>query len=141
MGDAKALEIVNKHLDEAVASLEKLWERVKKKLPDTKKASLDKSPKQENASNEGFFGRKKKVDLPTKKADEFELLHSEGDITKSSSYEKIKKLSDEDLIDSVMNPLNGEFIQVNTKTGRVAQGNTRLYEIQRRGLNVDVPYE
>jgi hypothetical protein len=26
-------------------------------------------------------------------------------------------------------------------TGRVINGNTRLYELQRRGLNVDVPYE
>ncbi|TRX58280.1 hypothetical protein FNH22_14575 [Fulvivirga sp. M361] len=77
----------------------------------------------------------------TKKPEDFKLLHSEELITKSAGYKKIKELSDDELIKSVKNPKNGEFVEINTKTGSVVQGNTRVYEIRRRGLDVDIPYK
>lgn len=77
----------------------------------------------------------------SKKADDFTRLHSDDVITNSSHYDDIKKLSDEDLIQSVTNPRDGNFVTVNTQTGNVVEGNTRVYEIQRRGLDVDIPYQ
>lgn len=32
-------------------------------------------------------------------------------------------------------------VKINTETGKLVDGNTRIYEIQRRGLDVDVPLE
>ncbi len=76
-----------------------------------------------------------------KKANDFQLLHGEDVIKKSEDYAEISKLSNEELIKSVTQPKNGDFIKVNTKTGKVTDGNTRLYEIKNRGLDVDVPYQ
>ena len=44
---------------------------------------------------------------------EINTIESIGD-EKLPFYEKIKKLSDEDLIDSVENPLNGQYVKRNT---------------------------
>jgi len=44
-------------------------------------------------------------------------------------------MSDEELIQSILKPRNGQFIQANPLTGSVFDGNTRLFEIFRRGLN------
>jgi RHS repeat-associated protein len=77
----------------------------------------------------------------TKKAGDFARLHSDDLITKSPGYQDIKNLSDADLIKSITNPTNGAYVKVNTRTGKVVDGNTRVYEIQRRGLDVDIPYK
>ncbi|MEZ2442986.1 hypothetical protein AB6805_14780 [Chitinophaga sp. RCC_12] len=80
--------------------------------------------------------------LPTTKVSAIKLLHQESTIVKSEGYKAIKGLSDEELIKSVRNPADGKFIQLNTSTGRAFDGNTRIYEMQRRGLNdVVVPYK
>jgi len=76
-----------------------------------------------------------------KKASDFKFTHLEGTILKSEGYKVIQNLSDKALIESVVNPLDGEGVILNTRTGNVVNGNTRLYELQRRGLNdVKVPY-
>ncbi|OQP52802.1 hypothetical protein A4H97_24180 [Niastella yeongjuensis] len=67
------------------------------------------------------------------------LGHKESTITSSSSYQKIKKLSDKELIESVLHPNEYDPVRINAKTGTLSDGNTRIYEIQRRGLSVDVP--
>jgi RHS repeat-associated protein len=46
-----------------------------------------------------------------------------------------------ELIKSVTNPKNYKMVTVNTETGTLFDGNTRIYELQRRKLNVDVPYQ
>lgn len=33
------------------------------------------------------------------------------------------------------------MVTVNTETGKLFDGNTRIYEMQRRKLDVDVPYQ
>jgi RHS repeat-associated protein len=76
-----------------------------------------------------------------KKVNDFKLVHSEETILNSTDYQVIKKLSDAELIESVTKPKNYKKVTVNTETGNVMDGNTRLYELQRRKLNVDVPYE
>lgn len=38
-------------------------------------------------------------------------------------------------------PQNGDFIMVNTKTGMVTAGNSRLYEIKNRSLDVVLRYQ
>jgi hypothetical protein len=74
------------------------------------------------------------------RASEFELTHSQELIRKSANYERIKNLSDQELIESVTNPKNGQRVKINMRTGKVVDGNTRIYEIQRRGINVHLPY-
>jgi len=75
-----------------------------------------------------------------KKASEFKLTHPIETIIKSEDYKAIAKLSDDELIKSVTNPTKYKPVTVNTRTGTLSDGNTRIYELQRRGLNVDVPY-
>jgi RHS repeat-associated protein len=75
----------------------------------------------------------------TANSKDLKLTHSKEAITKSSDYEKIKKLTDKELIESVVRPKKYDPVTINTKTGKVIDGNTRIYEIQRRGLKVDVP--
>jgi hypothetical protein len=78
-------------------------------------------------------------DIVQIKAKDLQLGHKESTITGSADYQKIKKLSDKDLIESVLHPTNYDPVQINTKTGKLVNGNTRIYEIQRRGLDVTVP--
>ncbi|RAJ05510.1 hypothetical protein LX64_02670 [Chitinophaga skermanii] len=42
-------------------------------------------------------------------------------------------MSDEQLIQNVMKPSDDEYIMISTHNGRAVNGNTRLYELQRRG--------
>jgi RHS repeat-associated protein len=76
-----------------------------------------------------------------KKVSEFKLTHSVETITNSADYKSISKLSDEDLIKSATNPKDYKMVTVNTETGTLFDGNTRIFELQRRKLNVDVPYQ
>ena len=45
---------------------------------------------------------------------------------------RLERLSDTELIESVNNPSNGDPIRINTRTGRVVDGNGRAYELKRR---------
>jgi hypothetical protein len=47
----------------------------------------------------------------------------------------ISRLSDADLMTSVTSPKNGDFVTVNTRTGGVVDGNTRVEELQRRAAD------
>jgi RHS repeat-associated protein len=76
-----------------------------------------------------------------KKASEFNLTHSIKTIIKSEDYKAISKLTDEELIKSVTNPKDYKMVTINTETGKLFDGNTRIYELQRRKLDVDVPYQ
>ncbi len=76
-----------------------------------------------------------------KKVNDFILGHSEETILKSDEYNKIKTLSNEQLVQSVIKPKEYDPVTVNTITESVSDGNTRLYELRRRKLNIDVPYE
>jgi hypothetical protein len=73
---------------------------------------------------------------------DIKLVHPESTITSKESYKAIRALSNEDLIKSAMKPADGSLIKINPVTGRAMNGNTRVFEMQRRGLNdVMVPYE
>lgn len=75
----------------------------------------------------------------TVKSKDLKLGHSEETITKSADYQKIKKLSDAELKESVLNPKPYNPVTINTKTGKLSDGNTRVYELQRRKIDVDIP--
>ena len=61
----------------------------------------------------------------------------------------LESLSDEELLQSVFNPSNGEFLVINSRTGSLVQGNARAYELLRRAANpnssitpdTEVPYD
>ena len=76
-----------------------------------------------------------------KKVSEFKLTHSIETITNSADYKAISKLSDKDLIQSVLKPNDYRKVTINTETGKLFDGNTRIYELQKRNLNIDVPYK
>lgn len=44
----------------------------------------------------------------------------------------LQKLSDTELLEAAWNPLKGDRITVNTRTGTVVDGNGRVHELQRR---------
>jgi hypothetical protein len=79
--------------------------------------------------------------LPTRKPKDLDLAHSEEVIRSHDSYDKISKLSDEDLIESVINPSEGNFVTINANTQKVVEGNTRVFELQQRGIDIDVPFQ
>jgi len=79
--------------------------------------------------------------LPTTKVSAIKLVHPESTIITKVGYKAIQALSNEELIRSVTRPANGDYIRINPSSGRAFDGNTRIYELQRRGLNdVVVPY-
>ena len=45
---------------------------------------------------------------------------------------ELEKLSDQELLDSVNNPINGDPIRINTNTSKVVDGNGRAYELLKR---------
>jgi hypothetical protein len=45
------------------------------------------------------------------------------------------KLSDDELLESVRNPKNGDYLTVNTRTGNLHDGNGRAHELQRRAAD------
>ena len=75
-------------------------------------------------------------------------IHSEGALSKST-MEELSKLSDTNLLKSVTNPSKGDYVQINTQTGKVSDGNHRAIELQRRANdpnstitpNTEVPYQ
>lgn len=58
-------------------------------------------------------------------------LHSPGT---SGSRPELENLSDQELLNAVNNPKNGDPIQINTQTGKIMDGNGRAYELLRRSL-------
>ncbi|AMV23277.1 hypothetical protein VT84_02635 [Gemmata sp. SH-PL17] len=44
----------------------------------------------------------------------------------------LRSLSDDELLESVQNPKNADYLTENTKTGRLVDGNGRAHELQRR---------
>jgi RHS repeat-associated protein len=53
----------------------------------------------------------------------------------SGARPELEKLSDEELLDSVNNPLNNDPIKINTETGKVVDGNGRAYELLKRAAD------
>jgi hypothetical protein len=70
----------------------------------------------------------------TRKIKELDPLHSKEVVGNNNS---IEKLLDEKLLESVNNPKNGDYIKVNTKTGKVVDGNTRTYELKKRAESTE----
>ena len=60
---------------------------------------------------------------------DLEPLH---DAETSGKRPELEGLSDDELIDSVENPAEGDHVKVNTETGKVVDGNGRLRELQER---------
>ena len=82
------------------------------------------------------------ISINYKKVNDFQLLHSTATITTSSDYQAIRNLSDFQLKQSVTNPANGDYVTVSINTGKVLNGNTRVYELQRRGFgNFEIPFK
>ena len=90
------------------------------------------------ASVGNFLKRVDGVDFHTASAGDFNLMHSEEMITSGAGYQDIKNLTDEQLINAATSPADGSYITVSGNSGSLINGNTRIYELQRRGLN-DVP--
>ena len=63
------------------------------------------------------------------KVKDLKPIHSS---TTSGTRPWIKRLSDDQLLDSVNHPHNDDPICIHLKTGRVIDGNGRTYELQRR---------
>jgi hypothetical protein len=61
----------------------------------------------------------------------------------------LEQLSDAELVESVIRPSKGDPLKVDPKTGRVFDGNGRIYELRRRAADpnssitwdMDIPYE
>jgi RHS repeat-associated protein len=68
----------------------------------------------------------------TTRVGDLDPLHSPGT---SGSRPNLRKLSDSELMDSAMNPRNGDPIRINTETGKVVDGNGRAYELLRRAAD------
>jgi hypothetical protein len=47
----------------------------------------------------------------------------------------LQKLSDAELLESVRNPKNDDYLTVNTRTGNLHDGNGRAHELQRRAAD------
>ena len=56
------------------------------------------------------------------KSSQFDLHHTEKQITDHHGYIDIKNLSDKDLINSIYHPNNGAYIKVETSSGKVWDG-------------------
>jgi RHS repeat-associated protein len=68
----------------------------------------------------------------TTRVGDLDPLHS----PETSGYRpELGKLSDSELMDSVMNPRKGDPIRINTETGKVVDGNGRAYELLRRAAD------
>ena len=58
---------------------------------------------------------------------------------------RLQALSDDELLESVLNPRNGDYLTENTRTGTLVDGNGRAIELQRRaadpnsGISPDTP--
>jgi RHS repeat-associated protein len=65
-------------------------------------------------------------------------LHSQETVNSRKSAKDIAKLSDEKLLESARKPANGQKIKVNTKTGKLSDGNTRAYELKKRANDPNV---
>ncbi len=65
----------------------------------------------------------------TRKLGDLETIHS-GDL--NSDAEAIRGLSDQDLIDAIENPSDGQRVKVREGENRLLDGNTRIEEAQRR---------
>lgn len=72
------------------------------------------------------------TDTIKKKVKDLEPLHSKDVV---GDRPDLQKLSDKELMNSVNNPENKDPIKVNTKTGKVVDGNSRTYELQRRATD------
>lgn len=72
------------------------------------------------------------TDAVKKKVKDLEPLHSKDVVGERPD---LQKLSDKELMNSVNNPENKDPIKVNTKTGKVVDGNSRTYELQRRATD------
>jgi hypothetical protein len=65
-----------------------------------------------------------------RKLGDLQPLHQPGQ--NPTVEERLRKLSDQELLDSVVNPSKKDFITVRPGENVVINGNTRLYEMQRR---------
>lgn len=71
------------------------------------------------------------------------LIHSEATIKASPNYAKLNALSDYELKQTVLNPINGDYITLRSRTDkRVFQGNTRVYLLRKKGFgSLTIPYD
>jgi RHS repeat-associated protein len=63
---------------------------------------------------------------------ELKLLHSAETI---GTRADLAKLSDADLLKSVINPKNGDMVKISTESGKVVDGNSRASELQKRAVD------
>lgn len=78
--------------------------------------------------------RSKKNPTVNIKAKDLIRIHSDAILTSAAGYPKIKKLTDDELKKACTAPLNGDYVTVKKGTKTLYQGNTRVYELNRRGL-------
>ena len=53
----------------------------------------------------------------------------------SGARPELSKLSDDELLHSVNNPTNGDYLKINTETGKLVDGNGRAYELMKRAAD------
>jgi hypothetical protein len=71
-------------------------------------------------------------DYGEEKVEDLKPIHSRNTTEKNSD---ISNLSDDELLDATNNPVNGDNLQKNTKTGGLMDGNTRANELQKRAAD------
>ncbi len=70
-----------------------------------------------------------------KSLEDLKPLHSPELTEKTKSGQEIGKLSNEQLLDAVNNPENGDLVKENTETGKLVNGNTRVNELKKRAAD------
>lgn len=48
---------------------------------------------------------------------------------------ELEQLSDDELLEAVQNPRNRDYLTINTRTGRLVDGNGRAHELLRRAVD------
>lgn len=69
---------------------------------------------------------------PTIKVKDLNPIHSPST---SGVRPDLERLTDDELMQSVTQPKNGRYIQINTRTGGIMDGNGRAYELLRRAAD------
>lgn len=73
------------------------------------------------------------TELPVTQVQDLVPLHG-ADLV-ASRLSALQQLSDEELLNTVRSPANGDYLTINMQTERVIQGNARAYELISRAGN------
>jgi RHS repeat-associated protein len=84
----------------------------------------------ENSNRENQVNSEEKV--KEKALEDLKPIHSPESTEKTESGQKLGKLSNEELLEALNNPKDGDHVTENTRTGGLQDGNTRVNEAKKR---------